>query len=64
MTHCTTDRNKRLSAIQPLSVYEVEAVVGANAAYEAGYEVGNAIAYIVGGGAGRDLGSWLYDVLN
>lgn len=53
-----TMNNKNIkNEVQALTPIEVEFIHGASFAYELGYAVG----YVLGGGAGRDLGNWLYD---
>lgn len=51
--------------MQELSFREIESVGGAHQTeFEFGVSVGEAIGYVIGGGAGRDLGIWLHKKFN
>ena len=59
--------------MQQLTVSEIENISGAHgeSSYDLGYSFGqglgqaaNFAGYVFGGGAGRDLGSWLYTKLH
>lgn len=47
-----------------LSTKDIKQVVGGGMMNEIGYKVGYGLGYWFGGGAGRDLGNWIYDSLH
>ena len=47
-----------------LNPNDTKQVVGGGIMNEMGYNVGYGLGYLFGGGAGRDLGNWIYDSLH
>ncbi len=47
--------------MKTLNNAEIMQISGGYSIGDLGYDVGYSIGYVFGGGAGRDLGIWIYD---